>query len=424
MVQQEISQKDVAIETALLKAMSRRYNFETYNSTINTKRIYPATEVLLKDYAKYFKLYEEHKEVDFELFYTQFSQSWHNDDLDNEDITYYRDWVLPAIEKADSLEVETSLMGLIQKQALEEINKSALKTFDIEKISSILDIYRSKSDQLQTENENDCKTSDNIDYDVLNDAKGIPHFLPAMQEAIGAFAPGQFIGINSDTSGGKSAYCICQAVEAFKHVHDDETLGPILYFNSEMTDAELFIRFLSNLYKDKIPGGFEAIVRNREKVVESFEKKYNKDALKIYQLTGHDISYVKAKINKHKPSLVIIDLVDALTADQSTIMLKQLWESLRLTANAGYAVLGTTQSGDTNYFDTEDNTYKKKKHLTESDVYGSKQKSAAVYALIGIGQDKDSSVRYVDVIKKKRGNFVQIKTELEDIYSNFKPFEW
>ena len=86
--------------------------------------------------------------------------------------------------------------------------------------------------------------------------------------------------------------------------------------------------------------------------------------------------------------------------------------------------MGTTQSGDTEYYCKKDEEFKKKRHLTESDVYGAKQKTAACYAMIGIGQDKGSAIRYVDIIKKKRGTFTQVVCEMQDIYSDFKEKNW
>ena len=68
---QQINKKDIDIEIDLLKSMSKRSNFETYYGSIDTKRIFPSTKLMLKDYKKYFELYD-HGEVDFKSFYTPF----------------------------------------------------------------------------------------------------------------------------------------------------------------------------------------------------------------------------------------------------------------------------------------------------------------------------------------------------------------
>lgn len=424
MDQQMVSQKDLEIETALLKAMSNRFNFETYNDSINTKRIYEATGVVLKDYEKYFNLYKEHKEVDFKLFYTQFSQSWHNDDLDNEDITYYRDYVLPAIDKANAQEVETSLLGLMQKQTLEEINKSAKKTFDIEEISSILEEYRAKQGQIIQENDNDCFTIDNIDFDVLDKQSGIPYFMPNLQASLGSLVKGQFIVVSADTGAGKSAFSISQGVEAFKFLHKTKSDRPILYFNSEGTEADVYIRFLSNLYKDKIAGGFEQVLNNIDKVKESYMSKFNHNNFKVFQLSGNNIAYVKSKMQQYNPSLVIIDIVDSLAPEESPGLLKKLYDTIRQMSNTFCPIIGTTQSGDMSYFDKDSGQKMYRKWLDAKDMYGSKQKAGAADTVVGIGQDPESDLRYISVPKKKRGDPVKITCELEGIYSNFKEVQW
>ena len=420
----EISQKDVAIETALLKAMSQRFNFETYNDSINTKRIFPATEVVLKDYAKYFELYKEHKEVNFELFYTQFSQSWHNDDLDNEDITYYRDYVLPAIDKADKQEVETSLLGVMQKQALEEINKSAKKTFDISEIEAILDIYREKQGQIITENDDDCHTISNIDFDVLDKQNGIPYFMPSLQKSLGSLVKGQFVVVSADTGAGKSAFAIAQAVEAFKFLHNSGSDKPILYFNSEGTEADVYVRFLSNLYKDKIAGGFEQVLTNITKVKEKYMDKHNHDNFKVFQLAGNNISYVKAKMQQYDPSFVIIDIVDSLAPEESPGLLKKLYDTIRQMSNTFCPIMGTTQSGDMSFFNKDTGAKEYRKWLDTKDMYGSKQKAGAADTVVAIGMDPDTDMRYISVPKKKRGDPVKLTAELEGIYSNFKEISW
>ena len=102
MDQQTIKKKDIDIEIDLLKSMSNKSNFNTYIDTIDLKRVYPSTKLLLNDFSKYFDVYNEHNKINFKLFYTMFSTSLHNKDLDTDDIEYYRDYVFPAIDKSDA----------------------------------------------------------------------------------------------------------------------------------------------------------------------------------------------------------------------------------------------------------------------------------------------------------------------------------
>lgn len=421
---QTVSQKDIQVETNILKAMSNRFNFETYGDSIDKKVLFPATKEVLKNYEKYFELYKEHKEVDFKLFYTEFAQSWSSDNLDSEDITYYRDYVFPSIVEADTQDVEKSLLGLMQKQTLEEINKKSKKSFDISEIEAILEEYKIKQGQIITENDDDCYTLDNIDFDVLDKSNGIPYFMPSLQKSLGSLVKGQFVVVSADTGAGKSAFAISQGVEAFKFLHNSGSDKPILYFNSEGTEADVYVRFLSNLYKEKIAGGFEKVLSNIDKVKEGHMNKYNHNNFKVFQLAGNNISYVKAKMQQYNPSLVIIDIVDALAPEESPGLLKKLYDIIRQMSNTHCPILGTTQSGDMSYFDKETGKKMYRKWLDTKDVYGAKQKSGAADTVIGIGQDEESDMRYISVPKKKRGDPVKVTAELEGIYSNFKEINW
>lgn len=420
---QQINKKDIDIEIDLLKSMSKRNNFETYNDSIDIKRIFPSTKLMLEDYAKYFKLYD-HDKIDFKAFYTQFSNSWHNKDLDVDDVEYYRDYVFPAIAKSDAEQAETSLLGLIQKQTLEEINKSALKEFDIDKISAILDIFRTKQSEIIKENDEDVFTIENIDFSVLDKDKGIPYFIPKLQESLGSLVKGQFIVVSADNGTGKSAFAISQAVEAFRFLQETKSTRPVLYFNSEGTEADVYGRFLSNLYKKEVRGGFEQIFKEIGVVKENFIANYNPANFKVFQLEGKSVGYVKSKMVKYNPSLVIIDIADTLVSEESPSLLKKLYDTLRQMSNTHCPIIGTTQSGDMSYFDKESGQKLYRKWLDIKDVYGSKQKSGAADTVIGIGMEPDSNIRYVSTPKLKRGTPVKITCELENIYSNFKEIKW
>jgi len=419
-------QQSIEIETALLKAMSKRENFETYADIINRKRVFEATDLLLNDYQKYFKLYNEHSQVDFELFYTQFCQSWHTTDLDDETIDYYRNYVFPAIEKAKDDEVESSLLGLIQKQTLDSIVNLAQQDFNPDKIDELVDRYRTKQSQIIREYDNDCYNIANIDFGVLNKQQGIPWCLPSLQAGLGSLVKGQFVVVSADYGAGKSAFVLSQAVEAFRYLHEKDIDRPILYFNSEGTEADVYARFLSNLYKDKVSAGFEAILDNIDRVKSAFNRVYDTNKFLVFQIASNNLAYLKSKIQKYNPSLVIIDICDVLAAEETPSLLKKLYDNLRLISGTYCPIIGTTQSGNTEYLDKETGKLKTVKWLGDKSLYGSKTgKGGAADTIITIGKDEaNSAIRYINTPKKKRGIPVKVTCELEDIYSNYKEFSF
>lgn len=415
-------EQSIKVETALLKALSKRENFETYSEIINKKRILETTEVLLSDYKKYFDLYNEHQEIDFTLFFTQFSQTWHNSDFDDDTINYYRDYVFPAIDKANSVEVESSLLGLIQKQTLDSIITLAQQDFNPDKIDDLVEEYRTKQSQIIREYDNDCYNITNIDFGVLNKSTGIPWFLPSLQAGLGSIVKGQFIVVSADYGAGKSAFVLSQAVESFLYLHKKEIDRPILYFNSEGTEADVYTRFLSNLLKHKVSGGFETVLDNIDKIKEGFANKYDTNKFLVFQISGNNLSYVKSKIQKYNPSLVIIDICDVLAKEETPQILKKLYDNLRLISGNYCPIIATTQSGDTSYIDKETGKPRNMKWLGDKSLYGSKTgKGGAADTIITIGKDESNPIiRYINTPKKKRGVPVKVSCEIEDIYSNYK----
>lgn len=414
--------KSVKIETSLLKAMSQRHTYDLYSDSINKKRVLETTITLLEDYKKYYELYPEHDKIDFSIFFTQFSQTWHASSFDDDTISYYRDYVFPAIEKAEDSEAERSLLGLLQKQTLDKLNESAKKDFDVNALSDLLESYRNQQSQIIREYDNDSFDINNIDFSVLDKKTGIPWCLPSLQAGLGSLVKGQFIVVSADYGTGKSAFVLSQAVTAFKHLHKTENTRPVLYFNSEGTEADVYLRFLSNLYKEKIEGGFESILNNIDRVREAFNKTYDSKRFLVHQIAGNNLSYVKAKIQKHDPSLVIIDICDVLASEETPQILKKLYDNLRLISGVHCPIIGTTQSGNTEYLDKETGQMKSVKFLGNKSLYGSKTgKGGAADTIITIGKEsEDSNLRYINTPKKKRGVPVKITCELQDIYSNYK----
>ncbi len=414
-----IQPKDIILESALLSTMSHKQNFTQYVNSVDKKRLLPATSLILGDYAKYFDMFPEHKEVDFGQFFTQFSQNWHNKDLDQLDIEYYRDYVFPAIQKAEG--TEHCLLGLIHKQTTDELIECATNEFNVTKLREILTSSEVKEQLITLDNDIDAITSSTVDLSVLDKSNGIPYFLPSLQTSLGGIIQGQFIVVSADSNTGKSAFVISQAAHAFRHFDKQPEKGPILYFNSEGTPGDIFGRFWSNLFKKQIPGGIEDIVTRREEVREKFNKHFDANKFVVFQMGTSGIGYIRAKLKKYKPSLVIIDMLDILAQVEDPITLKKLYDNIRLLSLEFCAIIGTTQSGNTSWFDKESGAEKSKKFLTDKDVLGCKAKSAAAETMITIGKDSNNpKLRYISTPKKKRGIMCNLTCEIEDSYSLYK----
>jgi len=410
------------LETTLLKNLSVEVVYSKYIQYIDYKRLLPTTKILLEDYQRYFNLYPNHTMVDWGHFYTQFAQNWHLKDMEQSDIDYYRDYVFPAIENCAELEIDKCLLGITKKLAEEEIAECMTKDFDIHRLRSIIDLYETNIDNIDMKVDKTVHTIENENFDTLDKTNGIPWFLPSLQQNLMSITAGQFIIVSADFGTGKTAFVVHQAVKTFLHNVKRKDDRPILYFNSEGTASDVLGRFLSNLYREKILGGFEEIVDRRIEVREKFLKVYNPNNFVVIQVSdAPTFNAIKAKIQKYKPCLTIIDICDKLAPDEDPQSLKKLYDNLRVLAGSECPIIGTSQSGNTSYLDKEKGEFVQRKWLDGHDTYGSKVgKPGAADTMIMIGAEKNSPLRYISVTKKKRGKEVKITCELLDRYSFFR----
>lgn len=416
---------DVTLEASLCSLFANREQYNSYIHLVDIKRVCPPTAIVLKDYKKYYELTNKDN-VDFGEFYTYFSQDWHSKDLEQSDIEYYRDYVFPAIQNVSPSDIDHTIETLLKKQYGEDIEKLVNSGMDVSKIKeSIVNLER-KLTSVSTSVDKDVHTIANLDFSVLDKSNGIPWFLPSLQQNLMSITEGQFIIVSADYGTGKTAFVISQAVHTLKYLQKKKDNRCILYINSEGMAADVIGRALSNLYKDKVYGGFEEIVDRIDEIKEKYLKVFSADALRCIQMSDvSNFEMLKSKVEKYKPSLIIIDICDKLAPEEDVQNLKKLYDNLRVLASSGYAIIGTSQSGDTSYFDAEEKKVKNKKWLSDHDLYGSKTgKGGSADCIITIGKEENSNLRYVSVVKKKRGQPVRITCQLDDQYSNYRELQY
>lgn len=414
------------VELTLLKALSTKYNYDKYIELVDKERLMQDTSVLLNDFGKYYDRYPEHKEIDYTTFYAHFAQDWHKKDLDNEDIKYYRETVVPALEKHADDDTQTVLLALESREVTQLISESLEKDLDVDFIKSTLENYVKQHDNIYG-NESDIFTPTSIDLGDSDQSNGIPWFLASLQRGLGSLTGGQFIAVAGDSNTGKSCFVISQAVHTVKWIKKNKIDRPVLYLTSEDTESDLMSRFFSNLYAGHINGGFEEIITRREEVQDSFIQNFPNEALLAARIGGpKDMFKIKNYVERYNPCLIIVDMLDCLSNSQEQGDLGLLYQQFRTIANAGYPIIGTTQSGNTSYqyFDKESNEMitKYREHLTDKDMANSKSsKQGAVYCSIMIGKSNSGEfVRHINTTKKKRGQAVRATVELVEKFSQYK----
>lgn len=418
-MRQEIKQENIILEAKLLKLLSHKKYFEQFVPYLDEKRLIPITAKLLKDYQKW---YDKHNtDIDFSSFYSEFSMNWHATDLDETDLAYYRETVFPLIQNQEI--DKTTLLALLEREASEKIQRIVDKGFDSEQINLVTLELEKQKQTLGDKHDDEVFSISGLDVSVLDSSSGLPWFLPSLQAGLQSHMPGQFVVVAADSDTGKSAFCISQAVHTFKSINARKETRPILYCTSEDTKEDLACRFLSCLYKDKYVGGFEQIVSDFKDVSVSYKKDYN-DKLFIGMpiRSPADWYKLKLKVEKYNPCLIIIDMLDKMSNSDNIQDLTKLYQDVRGLANDGYAIIGTSQSGNTSYQDKSTGQYKHRRHLSDKDLSGSKSgKQGAAYCMIMIGKDDEHpSIRYIDTTKKKRGSHVSTTCEIVDKFSCYQ----
>lgn len=415
----ETKRDDIELEASLLNALSTKKNYEKFISVLDTKRLIPITASLLKDYDKYYAKYKE--DINFETFYTEFSQNWHKKDLDEGDLAYYREVVFPLVQK--SVATNNTYISLLEREAAHKIEQS-MHNFNEQEIEEIVAEFKKlRNGYTEGVQDSDIFTINDLDLSVLDNSNGLTWFLPGLQAGVGSHMPGQFWVVAADSDTGKSAFCISQAVHVFKQLNKQGSKRPILYCTSEDTKEDLACRFLSNLYSDKVHGGFEDIINQYEKVGKNFETNFKADLFLGVAIRGHaDLHNIKSKIAKYNPSLIIIDMLDKLSSSDNIQDLTRLYQDIRGIANDGYPIIGTSQSGNTSYQDKETGEFKHRRWLTDKDLANSKSgKQGAAYGMLMVGRDDDvPNIRYISTTKKKRGRSVDLTCEIVNEYSLYR----
>lgn len=419
--------KTVLIETALLKALSIQENYNHYMQYVAYDRLLVETQTLLDCYRQYFSLYPDHKTIEFDTFLTQFSTNWHSQDMNHADLEVYQG----AISQINNMEIgesESALIGLINKQLIDEINRIANKEFDSEQIRECIDRYDIKRAGVLREFDADCFLSDQVDFTAIDKSLGIPYALEPLQDALGGMVKGSLVVVNAASGIGKSAFIHTQCVHTFKYLNKKKMNNPILFFNTEGTLSEVFARFWANLYKEAVPEGYASIVKQQGKLQKHFDKTFNKNLFITFTANDMGLNFIRMKVKKYKPSLVVLDMAPAIMTSMSkgtneTGDLKSFFNSLRRLSSDNCPIMATVQAGaGAKWWDKDKQKYLYKQWPTDDDIYGSKTAvQGAAETIITIGRDNEHPfTRYIQTTKKKALESAKFICEIQEKYSNYK----
>lgn len=422
--------KNVIIETSLLKALAKRVTYDDYIAYVDVSKLLLETQTLLECYKQYYDLYQEHNEINFETFLSQFKTNWHSQGMTTEDLQFFNDAII-KIKEDDDVEAQRALLGLINKQFLQEVNKLGEKDFTIEQLHKTIDRYEINRSAVLSEFDKDHFKLDEIDLSTANAHGGIPYAFNALQQALIGQVQGDLIVVNAHHGIGKSVFCYTQMVHTFIWLHKQKINRPILFFNSEGSAAQAFGRFLSCLYRDKCLQGYAEIIAKQDKIKAHFFKNYKSELWKIFRSNGRGFGFIREKVKKYNPAVVFIDMAKGAVApskknESETSSLEAFFQGLRDLSATTCPIWATVQAGDSALWHDKDNQVKKhKRWIDSSDIYGSKTGiQGAASTIISIGMDDNRPLtRYIHTTKVKAENNAKFICIMEKKHSYYKEVE-
>ena len=401
-------QKAFVVEIALLKALAVQYNHKSYIDYVVKNRLLEETQTLLEAYELYYDMYPEHTKIQWDLFRTQFVTNWHARDIQQNQI----DLFCAAIDKianADEVEAETALIGLVNKQFLDQINKLGEKPFDGEMIKKELDKYEHKRASIIQDCDLDSYDLYNLDLSVANPEQGLPYAFDALNEACYGQVKGDLILLNAGTDVGKSAFLFTQIKHTLEYMCDCNIHEPIIFFNSEGSAEQWFGRLLSNIYANEYQEGYREVLRHAGQAKKNFFSYYGKDRILAFRGNRKGMGFIRNKIIKYKPSLVMVDMLKGVLPEGKTSELAVMEEgaqALRDISADHCPIWATVQAGEgARLYNPETKKLGWKKWLEKRDVRGDKDgMQGAASVIIGIGCHADpklSTTRYIYTSKTK-----------------------
>ncbi len=426
----QIMKEKFLLEKNLLHSLARRDYYEQYRRYLPRKsRLLPTTDLLLRDYKKYYDLYPEHTEIDFEEFASLFVSTWHTNDLPDEELNFYTSNVLPKLTEEWDEDAEKSLIGLFNREFVDNVTGLDTDSLTPEKLQEELDKYQMKYESVVMNADQDLKSLLDFEFEDGDYSGAVPYYLSSLQNNLKGMLPGSLIVINAASGAGKSAFVISQMVHTIRYLQRTGETRPVLHFSSEDHLPKLTRRIFSNLYAHLLPNG---IIDLQDKdtyrrIKELYAKEYADVPYKMCSIfEGSSVQIIKNKLQRHNPALCVIDITDVLVdrnKGNEALQFKLLYDKLRQLSIQYCPIIATTQAGATAAPKNSHGEKTYKLWLDSGDMYFSNEggKDGAAETVIGIGMtDPLDPVRGIKIIKNKEGaGDVKFYCNFEGQYSRF-----
>lgn len=309
--------------------------------------------------------------------------------------------ILKEVDQCDATASTTAQLinSLRQRRILKEIS---LLSYEVaegrqeqSKLSDLLLAYHGDGDM--------SSASDSQEEDILSNdlqavvdkviaAPGLRWRLDTLNKMMGSLRKGNFGFIVARPETGKTTFLASEISYMAEQLGEED--GPILWFNNEQVGEEVLLR----IYQGSLGRDTAALLSDVGSAQEEFISKTH-DKLKLIDRGTIHYKFVDQLCKKYKPSLVIMDQLDAVAgfdADRKDLQLGAIYRWFRELAKQYCPVIGVCQA---------DGTGEGVRWLTMTHVADAKTaKQAHADWILGIGKVNDpgyENLRFLHLSKNK-----------------------
>lgn len=312
-----------------------------------------------------------------------------------------KDYNIGVLEQLEGLSVSPDttailIQSILSNKALKEISLAAYDVtegrLDPAKLREMFQDFLGQ-EELPEEEEGDFLVND-LDA-VVNKVirtPGLQWRLTTMRRMLGSLRKGNFGFIFARPETGKTTFLASEVTYMAEQLTEED--GPILWLNNEQQGEEVLLR----LYQASLGCSTVQLLSDIPRAQELYIKKTH-DKLKLVDRGHLHRKYVEQLCKKYKPSLVVIDQMDAVQgfeADRKDLQLGEIYRWGRELAKEYCPVIAVCQS---------DGTGEGQKWLTMSHVADAKTaKQAHPDWILGIGKQPAEgyeNIRYLHLSKNK-----------------------
>ena len=307
--------------------------------------------------------------------------------------------ILKEVDQCDATQntVLQLINSLQRRRKLKEISLLSYEVAegrgDVTSLETILSSYLGDGDDTSDGTEEDILVNDlKAVVDKVISAPGLRWRLNTLNQMLGSLRKGNFGFIVARPETGKTTFLASEITYMAEQLKEED--GPILWFNNEQVGEEVLLR----IYQGSLGRDTAALLSDVSGAQEEFISKTH-DKLKLIDRGTIHYKFVDQLCKKYKPSLVIMDQLDAVAgfdADRKDLQLGAIYRWFRELAKQYCPVIGVCQA---------DGTGEGVRWLTMTHVADAKTaKQAHADWILGIGKVNDAgyeNLRFLHLSKNK-----------------------